>query len=146
MMSAEANSMFETLHRARPREAVPVEVLGDVSELVEAPLLLVIDQCCRLTVEGLARHEVLLNAWRDSSLPSRHRSSGSRDSSGRRAREGTPVARGHCTVLRAADTRLPGSASGLITPNRSVSGLLLQATLTPDESANDSAESRPPAS
>jgi hypothetical protein len=66
MMSAEANSMFETLHRARLRGVVPVEVLGDVSDFV--------------------------------------------------------------------------------TSNGSVSGLLLQATLTPDESANDSAESRPPAS
>jgi len=59
-----SDPVFETLHRARIRGLVPVEVLGDVEELVEASLLLVTDHGCMLTPDGLARHEELLIAWR----------------------------------------------------------------------------------
>jgi hypothetical protein len=64
-MGTASTSTFETLHRARIRGLVPVEVLGDVSELTEVSLLLVTDHGCMLTAEGLARHEELLAEWRE---------------------------------------------------------------------------------
>ncbi len=60
-----SSSIFETLHRVRICGLVAADVLGDISELAEASLLLVNDRGCMLTPAGLARHEELLVAWRE---------------------------------------------------------------------------------
>jgi hypothetical protein len=57
-------STFEALHRARIRGLVPLDVMGDVDELVQAALLQVTKRGVMLTPEGLVRHEELLGAWR----------------------------------------------------------------------------------
>jgi hypothetical protein len=59
-----AATTFESLHRARIRGLAPVDAMGDVSELVDASLLLVTDHGFMLTPAGLARHEELLAQWR----------------------------------------------------------------------------------
>src|SRR5438067_13072531 len=59
-----AATTFESLHQARIRGLAPVDVMGDVSELVDASLLLATDHGFMITPEGLARHEELLAEWR----------------------------------------------------------------------------------
>jgi hypothetical protein len=59
-----ADSTFETLHRTRIRGLAQLNAMGDVTELVDASLLLVTDHGCMLTPAGLARHEELLAEWR----------------------------------------------------------------------------------
>jgi hypothetical protein len=53
------------LHQARVRGLVPVSALGDVTALVREALLVVTPHGAMLTAEGLARHDQLLAAWRE---------------------------------------------------------------------------------